>query len=268
MTVFGSQILSPMDVGPRSERTALVAGWFAGRIGADLRLFSVVDDQAEAGIRQRYLETVAASIASQFDVAPTCGVSLSDKVESQLSQALRDDTGVVMATAATRLRHDGRFGSIADHVIREAYRPITLIGPEATSRFTPGPTRIIVPVDGSRLAERAVPVGGALAEILDLPLSIVNVKRRAAADSSPTADNAYVRLLADKLAQTGVAADYQVIHDSRPPAEVVVSLEEGAVIPVIASHGRSGVQRLVAGSVTIEVVRAAKWPVMVIPPYM
>lgn len=268
MTVFGSDILSPMTVGHESERAAGLAGWLAARIGAGLRLLSVVDNDSEAPARQTYLESVAASIASQFDVAPTCGISLSADIESELARALSAETGVVMATAATRRPHDGHFGSIADHIIQEAYRPVTLVGPQATARFSSGPSRVIVPVDGSRLAERAVPVGGSLAEILDLPMSIVTVMRRGSADHSPTFDQAYVRELARKLQATGLAVEPVVMHDQRPPEQVVVSLENGNVIPVIASHGRTGVKRLVAGSVAIAIVRSSKWPVMVVPPYM
>ncbi len=268
MTVFGHQILSPMTVGSRSERAAALAGWLAGRIGADLRLLSVVDHQSEASARQTYLEQVAASIASQFEVAPTCGISLSGKIESELARALRDDTGVVMATAATRRPHDGHFGSIADHIVREAYRPVTLVGPHATARFVPGPARVVVPVDGSNLAERAVPVGGSLAEILGLPLSIVTVMRRGSSGHSPTFDQAYVRELARKLEGTGLIVEPEAVYDARPPAQVVVSLEDGNAIPVIASHGRTGMKRLVAGSVAIAIVRSSRWPVVVVPPYM
>ena len=264
--VFGNRILCPVDVGFRSERAAELAGWFAALVGVDLRLLSVVPGRAEAPVRLGYLESLAVSMTQRFGVATTCHVSLSERMREEVRDDLDETTGVVMATSATRLPHGGHFGSVADHVVRTATKPVTLIGPKAASEFQPGPTSIVVPVDGSDTAEKAVPVAGALAELLQLPISVITILPAGRGRDSTHAETAYVHELADGLAAGGLEVSHKVIHDSNPTEHVITAVDGGLAIPVMASHGRTGLSRLVAGSVTTSVVRFASWPVMVVPP--
>lgn len=65
----------------------------------------------------------------------------------------------------------------------------------------------------------------------------------------------------------GTAATCRAAYSRHPAATIAeVAAEIGADVIVMATHGRSGVASLVAGSVTQEVIRASGRPVLVICP--
>jgi hypothetical protein len=83
---------------------------------------------------------------------------------------------ILMATH----RRDGigrwRLGSFADEVVREARCPTLLIGPNVKASLSPYYVqRILVPVDGSPLAEGALPVAARIAKRTGASLDIVQV---------------------------------------------------------------------------------------------
>ena len=73
--------------------------------------------------------------------------------------------------AIGRLLH----GSVADSVAREATVPVMVV---RAGQVQPGPvgiTRLVVPLDGSPLAETALPVAEAISRRLGTPISLVRV---------------------------------------------------------------------------------------------
>ena len=71
----------------------------------------------------------------------------------------------------------------------------------------------------------------------------------------------------NSLEEAGYGGDITMLVHVRigGPAEEVLSLAEevGANLVLVGSHGRTGVKRMLLGSVSEEIVRAAKCPVMV-----
>jgi nucleotide-binding universal stress UspA family protein len=56
------------------------------------------------------------------------------------------------------------------------------------------------------------------------------------------------------------------VEHGRPASKICqIAKEEGADLILIASHGRSGIQHVLLGSVAADVVRHAPCPVMVVP---
>ena len=140
---------------------------------------------------------------------------------------------------------------------------------------------ILVPLDGSPLAERALPFaarlcrasGGRLVLVratLDLRAPLLApsaaepiIKQQlSAAEQATAALNAVAeRLRAEGLTvQTHVAADV--------PEELIAKAADSshADLIVLSTHGRSGLGRWVYGSVADHVVRTAQVPVLVVPP--
>jgi nucleotide-binding universal stress UspA family protein len=67
-------------------------------------------------------------------------------------------------------------------------------------------------------------------------------------------------------ADCGVAIDVIVREAPDPPAEILHQADAlGADLLVVGSHGRTGFERLLLGSVTEKVLRKATCPVMVVP---
>ena len=139
-------------------------------------------------------------------------------------------------------------------------------------------SKILVPLDGSETAEAVLPGARYLASRLKIPLELVRVVDTGefGASSSPkiaalldkmTADELrrsedYLRTLAGKL--DGIEVGFEAVKGR--PAEVI--LDKGAVdgtaIIAMATHGRSGVDRFLIGSVAEKVLRGSANPLLLV----
>ena len=141
--------------------------------------------------------------------------------------------------------------------------------------------RIVVPVDGSELAERALPQAEALARLTGAPLHLVRVVDLTSMARYGTIGlhaevTAFQRLLANEeaVARDDLARTARGLRDrgvsvtteerrGDAATEIVAATEPGDVI-VMATHGRGGVTRWFLGSVAEEVARHAPVPVLLV----
>jgi nucleotide-binding universal stress UspA family protein len=136
---------------------------------------------------------------------------------------------------------------------------------------------IVVPLDRSTVAESALPfaislanqTGGRLAllAVIDLPFEFAAwLDASTVIDARIDVEDAYgdyLEALALEIEDVPVEA---VVRSGNAAAEIqhfVEALEDPVV--VMASHGRSGVRRMLIGSVTQQVVHRVKTPVIVVP---
>ncbi len=141
--------------------------------------------------------------------------------------------------------------------------------------------RIVVPLDGSDVAEQALEAAANLARRLNVPMHLIRVTDMPHADL--TAMYGYMadgRVVAEKvkseisLAHEYLAENMQSLEEldlrvstqvevGMPATAIVESVREGDVI-VMASHGRSGIARWYLGSVAEQVMRQSPVPVMIV----
>lgn len=135
--------------------------------------------------------------------------------------------------------------------------------------------RVLVPLDGSRLAEGILPFILQIARPLDLKVVLIYVVRPIAPQAIEgtrrfTVDDVAARLkeareyLAPvaKLREGGVRVTTDVRH-GEPVAEIVAAARETeAGLIAMTTHGRSGFGRLLFGSVAEAVLRQAEIPVL------
>jgi nucleotide-binding universal stress UspA family protein len=141
-------------------------------------------------------------------------------------------------------------------------------------------TRIVVPLDGSVLAEVALPHAEELSRMTGAPLHLVRIAdvvtgrpygSYLAVEAAGFAEaleveelegQAYLSMLKVRLEQAGFAPTTEL---RRGPAshEITQIAMPGDVI-VMATHGRGGLRRWLLGSVAEEVVRHALVPVLLI----
>lgn len=173
---------------------------------------------------------------------------------------------IVMATHAPDVLRRALRGSVTDRVARGAATPTLLVrGGRRTSRIEP--VRIVVPLDGSSLAEEALPVAARLGDALGLPLHLIRVVNRATILFAPEvlfkeADD-YLASLVRLLAGRGLDATYDVrfgavaasLRDTIEPNDLVV----------MATRGRGGLRRWLLGSVAEQLVRSGPVPVILVP---
>ena len=138
---------------------------------------------------------------------------------------------------------------------------------------------ILIPTDGSELAERAVTHGLSLAKFVGAKVTGIIVEERPAAwllaagvafaEFTEQLREYYASALdsmANAAKQAGVPCDTVQVEDVRPyEAIIATATDRGCDLIVMASHGRSGLSAVVLGSVTNKVLTHAKIPVLVCP---
>lgn len=128
---------------------------------------------------------------------------------------------------------------------------------------------VMVPLDGSKNAEDALPFALRLSAIYKAPIQLVHVlhgeQARTDADLSQAQATftSYVTGLLD--ARGGAPHGFEVRLVEGAPAQALLDISEAARCVVIASHGRGGLKATVIGSVADKVVRGARVPVFLMP---
>lgn len=141
--------------------------------------------------------------------------------------------------------------------------------------------RIIVPLDGSELAEKALAHAEELAAALNTPLLLVRVvdvtrlERYGAyglaidyaglaevTNEEERAAREYLRTTAAALSAKGRTVTTEVGRGLVTP--ILVGLTQPGDLVVIASHGRTGVARWFLGSVAEDIARHADVPVLIV----
>jgi nucleotide-binding universal stress UspA family protein len=197
------------------------------------------------------------------------------------------DTGLLITMATHGRSGLNRFllGSVAEKVLRGTANPLLLVRAteEATSDGEATLKSIIVPLDGSELAESVLPMVAGVAKKLDLEIELFrayHIPSYAYAGDEGYAVNydelvsgvrdeasEYLDKKATELKKLGVAKVSCVTKDGFAGDEII-SLARKTPDNLIAmcSHGRSGVQRWVLGSVAETVVRHSGDPVLITRP--
>ena len=134
-----------------------------------------------------------------------------------------------------------------------------------------GVERIMVPLDGSALAEQALPVAELLARTVGGRIDLISVKAgRTEVNGEPaesrSATEVYLNRLAETLRQRGVKADITMRSGNIPEEIGRHGIESNADVIVMATHGRSRVDRILGRNIATAVVRQTELPVLIIRP--
>ena len=121
---------------------------------------------------------------------------------------------------------------------------------------------ILIPTDGSELAERGVAHGLALAKSLGAKVFVINVVEPLFAVTGDFAS--VLDRVANAAKEAGVSCE-TIQVENVPPHEAIIAAAEdkGCNLIVMSSHGFSGLSMLLIGSVTNKVLTYAKTPVLV-----
>ena len=189
-----------------------------------------------------------------------------------------------MATRGRSGIHRWLMGSVAEKVLRGATNPLLLVRGDEEGKSDGVATlkSIVVPLDGSKLAEIALPRAVDLAKKLGLeivltrayqiPLSNYGVADAAYIPNPNALMNvvkeeagAYLETKVNELRQNGVEKVSSILLLGSG-ADEIIDLARTTPDNLIAmcTHGRSGVKRWALGSVTEKVVRHSGDPVLVV----
>ncbi|MEM9466622.1 MAG: universal stress protein [Actinomycetota bacterium] len=268
------QIIVPLDGSEEACEALGPAATLARRVGAPLHIVALHPPDADpAPLEALVLEQAdeTGDVIRVVEVRP-----IEESVPRDLRR-LADRWGpslIVMASHG-RGRSAALIGSVANDILNHPGQPVMLVGPGVVrSRFrTHGPAVVSVTGEDDDVLNLAAAI---LAET-DFDPMIANVMdprrsreldlvRSGPHGSDVPADSVVAERAAGRLAQaTGRSAiDFDVFHDPHvADALVAETTRRRASLLIMATHARSGFERLSTGSVTAEVVRTAPCPVLV-----
>ena len=198
--------------------------------------------------------------------------------------ARRNDVDlIVISTHARSGLSRLSLGSVTDSLIRHTTIPVLVVKP-SMSYLNPQVRdmfrRIVVPLDGSSLAEQILPRVLMLAKLEDAELTLLNVlvpqsysQREIADPSLPWWDKdisvaqSYLFRIAGGLRRTGVPVTTDiVISENIAGAIGDFASREKADLIAIATHGRGGLNRVLHGSVADAIMHSTRMSMLVFKP--
>jgi nucleotide-binding universal stress UspA family protein len=282
-------ILVPVDGSPLAEAALPIAFAIAKRAGGTVELAMVYAetfppqpialaqqylDDLTSRMRQRMGDSVS-SVLLEGPVAPTL-VKHTEKRGSDI---------VVMTTHGRGGLERAWMGSVADQLIRTIDIPLIIVRPRedgSVPEFAPG--EILVALDGSTLAERALRPAAALARLWDAEMSLLQIIQPLPQGGEPALPlpagyvaeltrisrevaSEYLSVHAEHLRRSGIRASSLAMAGTAGVAQTLIEVASPTRIGLLAlaTHGRGGLRRIVLGSVTDKVVRGAQVPVLVTP---
>jgi nucleotide-binding universal stress UspA family protein len=292
-------MLIPLDGSKTAEKVLPYARFVAGALKFPIELLAVVDIVELAthisADRARYLDALIADsvrrseqylgeIARTFPNGTKCTVEKGQPEQVIIETAAADKgTLVTMATHGRSGMNRWLLGSVTEKVLRGGTNPMLLVRATEEGKTDGGATlkSIVVPLDGSELAEGVLPAVAELAKTLKLAVVLfraynipysayaggegyyaVNYNALLTAMRDEAVD--YLEKKAKAVKKMGIA-EVSCVAKEGFAADEIISLARQSPGNLIAmcTHGRSGVKRWMLGSVTETVVRHSGGPILV-----
>ena len=237
----------------------------------------VLSDESEASeqiqmIAQQLVQR-GFRVESQFlpGAAAECILHLSEKANVDLiAMSTHGRTGIELAL----------LGSVADKVVRNARSPVFIVPSKAMTKTALLPQAILLPLDGTALAETALPVARQFAKDTGAVIHLIRVIEFQDSEDELVADETaidlneakgqpvvrqaacYLERIQLQLQLAGVVSRCHTVEGD--PAEAIIRMArtEDADLITMSTHGRSGVERIVHGSVVSQVISKAMCPLL------
>jgi nucleotide-binding universal stress UspA family protein len=280
-----SRIVVPLDGSQLSEQVLPYVKYLAEVFGASVELVNAIEtedipEDAIAEIEEDsvgHLQQIAAGFPQQLKPRYTVEPGHAAEVILNAAEA-QEGTLIVMATHGYSGLQRWFLGSTAHKVVQAATCPVLLV-PAGTADSPDGDLmeydKIIVPLDGSTLAEQILPYVIDLSKSLNMELIIVRaynpkfpgttIRMHEVSQIVHDAAENYVAEKVRQLQSEGVKkVSYKVLRGI--PAEQITdfALETARSLTAMCTHGKHGVGRWVLGSVTDAVIHSCAEPVLVV----
>jgi nucleotide-binding universal stress UspA family protein len=290
-------ILVPLDGSPFGEHALPTALSIARRTGARLHLAHVhttpalaIDDTLDTSLRaseQAYLQ----GLVQRLQIGEH-GPITSVLLDGPVATALHDHALAIHADLIVMTTHGrgalSRFwlGSVADKLVHQALMPVLLVRPqEQAPDLTQEPRfkHILVPLDGSALAEHILPGALALGRLMQAEYTLLqaieplNATYGAELYAAGLSDQVleqlrtnaqdYLDRSAASLRAEAVGVQTAVVAEAPAAAILDYATAHAVDLIALATHGRGGVARWLVGGVADKVVRGSSVPVLLHRPH-
>ncbi len=291
-------VLIPLDGSRLAERSLAFVPSLSRLDGFNLTLVSVVNPEEdvsmlaeseasdrEANVLQTYLHEIAADMHKHHNIQVATEVLKGNPAEAILERLHAGKTDLLVVSTHGRSGISRwRIGSVADKLIRGAGCETLVVGPRAgdtegwlEAGAVPPFKKILLPVDGSDLAEQALATVQRYAGAFESEVHVVRVINLTAYGDGLMMESSYTPQLIDTLQEAATEYVAGIAKRIRAPGgvhtEVLVgspamSLEmyaEKAAIDLVimTTHGRGGLARAALGSITDRLL-GGEAPVLVV----
>ncbi|KPV54409.1 hypothetical protein SE17_03925 [Kouleothrix aurantiaca] len=292
-------LLVPLDGSQLAEAVLPAVERMAARFHGAVTLLHVLEQAAPATIHgERHLSDSAEAESYLGVVAErlrAAGIAVTAHVhgarEGDVARSIVDHAEEINVDLVILCMH-GRsglrgvlFGSIAQQVLGQGTRPILLIPPRAAERRSVFDlNRILVPLDGTPAHEPALALAGVMARAFAAELELVLViptlttlsdERAAAGLLLPTTMRAildlaeqgavdYLHPIVAAWQAAGVAVTAEVARGDPVPTVLNLAADHDADLIVMASHGRAGLDAILAGSVAPRIAGRVGRPLLLV----
>lgn len=297
-----TKILVPLDGSWMSEKIVPYARFFAHALKIPVELLQVIDPDSMQILRDpaseplNVVETKLRSVSRTY--LERMGGAFSDEINIRCSVEVGKPTEVILARAAvdsgiliamSTHGHSGVtrwfLGSVAEKVLQASTNHLLLVrkSNQRSDNEIVNLTTVLVPLDGSSLAEKVLIHVASLAQklnlevivlrIYDLPVSSYFVTEDYIPDMRQLSQNLeaetkhYLEMKAQQLLARGVER-VSTMAISGKAADTIIDMawKTPDNLVMMCTHGRSGIGRWVIGSVASRVVRHSNDPVLLIRP--
>ncbi len=274
---YVSHIAAGMDLG-----VVLLSVMDSGAMEMSETYFSRLFERAEQEAKGR-LHNAAHQL--RHDGVQTEEIVVSGQPDSEITGAAGrlGCNLIAMSTHGRSLLGRGILGSVADRVVHTASVPVLTVTPDKVRAYHGSDTlvtRLVVPLDGSALAETALPYVKEMASRLGYAVVLLRVVRplhyflvgehppeiHEENEQLESEAKAYMESTAESLSQDGIDVEWRVLvgHPTTIVLEQVRDIPHSIV--ALTTHGRSGFRRWLIGSLAETLVRSGGDPVLIVPP--
>ena len=293
------KILVPLDGSSIAEVVLPYARAFATVLRIPVHLLQVIDPETliPSGAAQQgrshnvltverehngdYLKEIAALFPDPAAVSSSVKIGKPAEVIVEVA-ASQKDTLTAMATHGRSGIGRWLLGSVAEKVLHGADNDVLLIRAigQIERKRAAQLKRLVVPLDGSELAEKALPCGVELAKKMTLELILLRVYLMPGV-AYPTGSYApdwklldqemrqraseYLEGKSKQLRNEGLErVSFRVLEGSAAEKIIEIARENPESLIAMSTHGASGIGRWVLGSVTERVIRHSDAAVLVV----
>jgi nucleotide-binding universal stress UspA family protein len=257
-------MLVALDGSRHAEAALPPAEALMRRAGAAATLVTVADGVRGMRDARARLEVVAESVRASgyVDIAVLEGRPAPKVVEFAVRSGI--DLVVVCSRGGGGLRRLA-LGSVAEEILRLSPVPVLVARPREDWTGPVEPRRILVPLDGSIRAASAVPDAADVAQLFGARVVLLTV-------APPPSDADELSGVAAQAGLPGVrrvletrGVECEVLARLGDPADEIVDAARTLDVDLVAmaTHGRTGLDRVFFGSVTESVLRRTRCPLLV-----
>lgn len=296
-------IMAPVDLSPMENPAISVATRLAREFDATLHLVRAVappviiqpippmkafeiTEQAlaeEHEASRRKLEALGAEVEKEAGVRVQTALK-----DGRVTQTLRDHAVEIGADVIVMASHSRgglkrlNLGSVTDYLIRNTHIPVLVVKPDVPlfDEAAEVTARIVVPLDGSEMAQEILPQVVALASALKATVTLLQVltpqtysQKRIVQPGLPwwdadiAAADAYLSGQAEFIAASGVTVTTDVTLNTDVPAAILdYAIRNKASCLAVATNGVGGIRRFVFGTVADELTRKSPISLLVFHP--